>query len=439
MLSSHKLTTKNLEDGKIMCNVLGSNPSVVLEDSPHVRSQDSLVSQMPPKKLPHSITVKPPTVVENGSNTFASSDRVEVVRKPVILGKENFISDTLPSRFKHEMTTLYMNWVKTQQVTISQQLSKDPNNFTLRLKLAENALLLAEMVRSFLETPNLKTNVKESCISKRDAFIEMAKLEIQDAKLLNIFNPLNYYTQSMIMEFEGVDCQDITKVEEYIRLLTQALALDPASVEINETLDRAVAYLRQKWTTLKDASSIDETKYGEWTRKLDGWLSDNALKKMFQTNPALFKLASLVKYQGFFQQHPELKSKEAFLAAYPELAVIQVPTVLSAGNIREALAQAENDPFATKLFILCEKGFINPSIAHEIKEGMLNYFSKGKALRVYVSEPDTTAITNSFKLELGKTLVEGKGQLASDILRMKGISFFIYAMHISPEFPFIKI
>ncbi len=396
----------------------------------------------PVEKLPsHLKPVSKQAEVSAASSSILN--KVKVFGKPIASldrGSDNL--DILPSRFNHDISDSYILGIKTAYAHSLQLIKTDPNNCNLRLQHAETSLLFAEIFDTLLREEKEAEDVNEQDVTsftdKLNNAFNIAKTENERAKSLNPLHSRQYYIESMIMEFEGVNCKKIEQVEKYVMLLKFALALNPEAKEVKQTLDEAIAFFKGRWSELLQEETIDNATHVEWTKKLNEWLSNDALKVLFANNPTLFKLVSQTQHTEFFNKHPELKSVEAFVKKHPDLGSIQLPGGLTKENVREALAKAEDDPLAIKLVIISQTAILTPVVADEIRKAMLNYSSKQKMLKIYVgNKDDVDTIANSFRKD--QSLARNKGSLNNELLAMKIYSFPVHAVYITPNNPYVKV
>jgi hypothetical protein len=414
-------------------------------------SQDPFFKPYEPKgyvktveNLPSHLKPTSKQVEESAASSILN--KVEVLDKPIAsVYRNNKNLDFFPSRFNHDMNDSYALGIKTKQAYYLQLIKQDTKNCNLRLQLAENSLLFAEIFDALLEEEEKAEKVNEQevklLIDKLNDFLNLAKKENLQVQLLNPFHPRHYYIESLIMEFEGVNCRNLEQVEKYIMLLKIALALDPTpptSTEAQQTFEEAITFFRSRWAELLQEETIDNATYLEWTAKLNEWLSNDTLKIFFANNPRLFKLATQAQHAEFFNKHPELKSVEAFVKKYPDLGAINLPGgLLTKESVREALAQAEDDPLAIKLGLISPIAILTPIVADEIRKAMLNYSSKQKMLKIYVgNEDDVNTIANSFRGD--QSLLKNKGSLTDEVVTMHIYPFPVHSVYITPDNPYLR-
>lgn len=394
---------------------------------------DDKKSHVSSGKLPSHL--KPESIaVTSGKETILNKiDVLAVSINDVIESTSE--EDFIPSRFNHMMEDEYKKKLQNDYLFITEKLKSDPRNGSLRVKVAQTALLISEMYAYYLAQIQAKEEInqenEELCFNKQNTFLTQAKRESQRAKDLNSLDPLAYYTESLIMEFQGVNCREIDKVEEYLKLLKLALALDPTKEDIEETWNEAISFLEQRWSELKNNEEISPETYSSWIEKLNVIISSNPLKDFFQNNPELFKLSKDGKHSAFFERNPELKSVEAFLSVYFQAGIIPL-TTMSVEAIRSAVSKGENNPLATKLFFVHPKGnrVITTEEANEIKDSMVKYATKNKVLRVYLgNQEDMALIVKSFRLD--KSLPRKFDTLTTETVELERFSIPIYALSIS--------
>lgn len=357
-----------------------------------------------------------------------------------LLEEHDLTSDLIPSRYKNKMDTVYVSGIRTQHSQYVQSVRENSNNLQLRCMLSQSSLLQAEFLRALKQQIHNDPSKLEDLNKKEIGYLENAKKEIPLIKELNAFHALPYYTESMIKEYEGINCTDICKVKEYIQLLKAALVLDSEDQElkgkVQATLQKTVEFLRARWEILKKEETIDSDTYQDWLGQLDRCLSQDALEVLFTDHPELFQLAKQAKYSAFFNQHPEFKSIEAFLNKHPSAGIIKF-AVLNKESLHAALAQAESNPLAQRLSLVSQEAVLTPVVANEIKDGMLNSFEKGKILKVYVgNKDDLYTIVNSFKND--ESLAPGHGSIQVEEAQAKNSNSSFYILAINPDKPFIK-
>lgn len=239
--------------------------------------------------------------------------------------------NNIPTRYQHVPSDSYWSSITTNRVKYFEEVKKDPNNFSCRYQLATYQLLTAEMYRYPLNNiKDLSNGDKTEYTQKSELFLNKVKRESQELKVLNGLNPLSYYIDCLILEYKGVDCTDMAQVEEYVCLLKLCLALDPQAAEIQQNLNEVKEFLQDRWSTLEKEGTIEATTHNAWQQKLKSILPSDpknlndslsdSLKNLFRSKPNLFNLARQTTHTTFFAQHPELKSKQAFVARYPECA-----------------------------------------------------------------------------------------------------------------------
>lgn len=344
--------------------------------------------------------------------------------------------DQIPTQFKSgiKITRSYFTEIQSIHKQYVEKIIQSPYDFKLRYQLAENSLKMAELCKNLLMTATIPAKIEEHKKNEKN-FINKAKWEIQQAKNIDDLNPLYFYLESMIEEYEGVDCKNLCQVEKYIQYLTTALAIDPNSIVIKQKLDEIVLFLKIRWKELVEENMIDSSTHLHWTQELDKFLSIDPLKNLFVLNPQFFKYSSRIEYASFFNQHPELKNIKAFEAKYSDIGSINLIDGLNQESVRKTLALVEDHPLAKKLPLISETALLTPVVANEIKEGMLKYFEKNKILRVYVgNKDDMETIVHSFTND--KSYV--KGSVSVEELAMKGFSHRIYAVFITSDDPFKK-
>lgn len=388
----------------------------------------SLVSN---KKLPSHIKPESPAL----DSEIAIENKINIVTTSIDDSESSSSDeDFLPSRFTHNISKQYVISLKTNYKVTTEKLKADSENGFLRLKMAQVALLLSEVFCHYLaevQEAEIIDEEKEILYSdKQNDFLEQAKEECKDAKDINPLDPNVYYTESMIMEFEGVNCQEIEHVEKYLQLLKLALALDPTKADIQKTLDKAVLFLQKRWAELKSDNTISSEVYSNWLQKLNLITSGNPLKDLFQSNPELFKLSTDITHAAFFKRNPELKSIQAFLSVYPQAGIIPV-TAISSEAIHSAVAREENNPLATKLFFVHPAGsnVIRPDVADAIKDSIVKYANKNKQLKVYLGNKDDLALVrSSFKLD--SNLPKKFDTLTTEIREIERFKIPIYTLSI---------
>jgi hypothetical protein len=379
-----------------------------------------------------------PSIDEREEASKKSIDKkVDVVKKyPLTLNNGNNHSDLIPTRYNlSRVTNTYLSTIKTDQTKLVSEISQDRNNITLRFKLAQNSLFMAEICRILSITATLDSK-KEEHARNAEEYLKRAREENQCAKILNAFYAPAYYIEAMVKEYEGIDCKNLPEVKKYIQLLKIVLALDPELTEAQETLQKTVEFLKARWDRLAKEEKIDSTTYQNWLEQLNQWLSQDALAALFTNHPELFQLAKQARYSAFFNQHPEFKSIDTFFNKHPEAGIIKIHE-LSKEGVHAALAQAESDPLALRLPMISKTDILTPAVANEIKDGMLKYFEKGKILKVYVgNDDDVYTIVNSFKNDT--SLARGHGSIEDQLVELKNYSFPVHIISINPNKPFIR-
>lgn len=329
----------------------------------------------------------------------------------------------IPSRFIHLINKEYVDSTQVEHKNYIQEVRNHPGNASLRCQLSYSSLIRAEIARTTAENTR-DTSKKEGFLETEGKFLNKAKEENNHAKNIDNFFAPYFYTESIIMEYEGIDCTKIEQVEKYIRVLKTALAIDPTYAEVQQRLDLTIDFLKKKWTVLSDEGKIGKDIVLSWNEQLAKWINENALKVLIINNPSLFNLTKQAKYASFVEKHPELKDVTKFQEIYPEVGMIYIGDKgLEKDNLRIVLAEAIDNPLATKLPLISPRAIVTPVVAEVIKDGMLNFFAKGKTLKVYFgNKDDRDTIVETFKKD--KSL--GKGTLRSETLDLKDEVYTIF-------------
>lgn len=366
---------------------------------------------------------------QKGKETQLKEKKIEVIStatqhtndtKPVLI----------PSRFQHLIDIPYMDQHQIYQNQCHENVKAKNGDAFLRYKLAEAFLLSAE-VRYFLKKSSIDPIKAEMHAKNELGFVSNAKRESKAAKNINYFDALSHYADCLIMEYEGVDCKDIERVEQYVYLLKLSHTLNPELEEIRTKLEETISFLKNRWLKLKEEAVIEPSTYDLWLNKLNQLLSDDPLKALFKKNPDLFNLATKAKYATFFKKYPYFKTLDTFLENFPNEGLIKVEGTINKDSVRQGIAKA--GLFARSLALVSPTDILTPATANAIKDSML---ADPRLMIYFGNKDDVKTLHMSFRGD--KKLVAGKGDLIQHTLDMEGYNYPIYRIFIAPKNLYVK-
>lgn len=339
------------------------------------------------------------------------------------------------------ITKPYIRTTTEYQEHLKKIIKTDPNNLQFRNQSSFNSIKMANIFKNLQKQCRVEDNSLKMA-AKAEGFLRISKSENLTTKKIDPFNAFHYYMKAVIQEYEGIDCQNFVQVKEYIKNLLLAQTLDPKSKEISDMLDKAINFLHTAWNELVSEGTIESPTAEKWGKELEEVLAQDPLKELFLRDPTLFQFSDLEKYRGFFTQHPQLASREAFVKKHPELTQIQLQDdTLSEDNLREALTSAAEHPFLNTIFLLSGSSqrspLLTPGMASVLKEGMLFFQGKGKCLTVYLkSSRDVFALMSSFVMD--GSLSKENGSIGQQVVAIPKGTGIIQAIRVSIDEPFVK-
>ncbi len=279
------------------------------------------LSQKASKNLQHLLPFNQENILQN-PNILKEKQIEDILKNPLSELRISKDSSYLPNRYCHMGTSRksYVDTVIKLQDASQENILREKRNVYYRYQSAHYRLLSAEIHRACVNNPSKPLAAREKSQKNEEGYIKLAREESLEAKNIDPLHPLSYYIDCLILEYKGVDCTDMAQVEEYVRLLRRCVALDPQAADIQENLDEVKEFLQNRWSALETEGTIDAATRNTWQQKLNSILTSDPLKDLFRSKPELFNLARLTTHKAFFDQHPELKSKQAFVARYPECA-----------------------------------------------------------------------------------------------------------------------